>query len=303
MSSKSKLFMHNLVKKLFPGFFYRAAIKIYIRTRYFLFYLLSKKKIDAVYGILADDLSRDTLAAYIYCRRFADPTPLLKLTRPRNLMYFDDLVKLREDVEVFADIGSLNGNDSKRFARLTNNKYKAIYMFEPDPGSYEKSKEAAKNLQNSHVFNEAVYDKDGEISFKHNLEGGSKISSKKTKQTVQVSTIKLDNKKLDPAPTILKMDIEGAEAGALLGARDLIKSNEPTLIVCMYHKKDDVFVLPNLMAELMPCAKLYIRHYGYPEQISKGPDFLKNLDILTFLSIPFDLVSYAIANESSEPKT
>ena len=303
MSIKSKLFINNLAKKLFPGFMYRAVIRFYIRARYFSFYLLKKKKIDAVYGILADDLSRDTLAAYIHCRRFADPTPLLKLTRPRNLMYFDDLIKLREDEEVFADIGAFNGNDSKRFARLTNNKYKAIYLFEPDPGGYKKSKETAKNLQNSFSFNEAVYDKDGEISFKHNLESASKISSKKTMQTIQVSTVKLDSKKLSPAPTILKMDIEGAEAGALRGAKELIRTNTPVLIVCIYHKKDDVFVLPNLMAELMPGAKLYIRHYGYPEQISKGPDFLKNLDILTFISIPYDLVCYAIPNERSETKT
>jgi FkbM family methyltransferase len=45
----------------------------------------------------------------------------------------------------------------------------------------------------------------------------------------------------------IKMDIEGAEAMALKGARQTIAHFRPRLAICLYHKWDDVFTLPPLI--------------------------------------------------------
>lgn len=50
-----------------------------------------------------------------------------------------------------------------------------------------------------------------------------------------------------PRVDFIKMDIEGAEAMALKGARHTIAHFQPRLAVCLYHKWDDVFTLPPLV--------------------------------------------------------
>lgn len=64
------------------------------------------------------------------------------------------------------------------------------------------------------------------------------------------------------APTYIKMDIEGAEAEALLGAKESIEKNKPKLAICLYHKPDDIFKLPLLVHKINPLYKMYIRHYS-----------------------------------------
>ena len=269
--------------------------KIYFHAPYFVFYYLKRKNINAVYEILSDKLSCDVLKAYIRFNLYGDTKRLMELARPINLMYFDNSIfSLRED-EVFVDMGALNGHDSKRFAKLTNNKYGAIYMFEPDPMSFSKSKDSAETLRNALLFNEACFDQNGEISFASYQWGGSRVSSIKTDETVQVKTVRLDDKNLNPAPTFIKMDIEGSEAAALRGAEETIKTSKPKLAVCIYHKPEDIYELPKLMASLLPGAKVYIRQYKNPKSKFLGSDLIRELTPAQYAGIRYDLVCYAVS--------
>ncbi len=51
-------------------------------------------------------------------------------------------------------------------------------------------------------------------------------------------------------PTLIKMDIEGAEKEALLGAEKIIKEKKPKLIICAYHKPEDIYELPRTIMEM-----------------------------------------------------
>ena len=44
-------------------------------------------------------------------------------------------------------------------------------------------------------------------------------------------------------PTIIKMDIEGEEKEALLGAEQIIRTQKPQMIICAYHKPEDIYEL------------------------------------------------------------
>ena len=46
------------------------------------------------------------------------------------------------------------------------------------------------------------------------------------------------------------MDIEGSEAEALRGAAAAIRSHRPALAICVYHRPDDLLVIPELIEEL-----------------------------------------------------
>ncbi len=59
----------------------------------------------------------------------------------------------------------------------------------------------------------------------------------------------------------IKMDIEGGELPALLGAARTIKRFRPTLAISGYHKVEDMIVLPGLIRGLEPNYKLYLEHY------------------------------------------
>ncbi|WP_035236683.1 FkbM family methyltransferase [Desulfobacter vibrioformis] len=56
------------------------------------------------------------------------------------------------------------------------------------------------------------------------------------------------------------LDIEGAEAQALVGAKKTITEHRPNLAVSIYHKKEDIFRLPLLLNNML---KDYIFHIGH----------------------------------------
>lgn len=63
--------------------------------------------------------------------------------------------------------------------------------------------------------------------------------------------------------TYIKMDIEGAEAAALYGAKDTIARMHPRLAVSIYHKPEDIYELPEIILGYYPHYRLYLRHYSF----------------------------------------
>jgi hypothetical protein len=67
----------------------------------------------------------------------------------------------------------------------------------------------------------------------------------------------LINQKVD----FIKLDIEGAEQDALCGAKETIKKYTPILAICIYHKAQDWYKIPQIVLDINPNYKLYLRHY------------------------------------------
>jgi hypothetical protein len=64
-------------------------------------------------------------------------------------------------------------------------------------------------------------------------------------------------------PSYVKLDIEGAEADALQGMANTIRSARPALAVCVYHRPADLWELPYLVDGLMPECRLYLRAHAW----------------------------------------
>ena len=61
--------------------------------------------------------------------------------------------------------------------------------------------------------------------------------------------------------TFIKMDIEGAELKALMGAKETIVQNKPKLAISIYHKPEDILQIPMYLKALVPEYKFYLRQY------------------------------------------
>ena len=48
-------------------------------------------------------------------------------------------------------------------------------------------------------------------------------------------------------PTFIKMDVEGSEIDALIGAQNIIRKELPILAICAYHRQDHMWRIPSLI--------------------------------------------------------
>ena len=57
------------------------------------------------------------------------------------------------------------------------------------------------------------------------------------------------------------MDIEGAEGVAIDGAKNTIMKCHPRMAICVYHKADDLWKIPEQIFSIRDDYKIYLRHY------------------------------------------
>lgn len=177
--------------------------------------------------------------------------------------YFDIIEHTKGVKEVFLDVGSLNGQDSLKFIDWCKGEYEKIFAIEPSKTSMKMVKKNLKN-ENVNFINAAMGDKKGEISFYELMDhpGASGIFYKKNsvKTTINMDTI--DNITGNDKITFIKMDTEGYEIPALIGAKETIKKNKPILAISVYHNEDDVIEIPLLIENIRNDYKYYLRHYS-----------------------------------------
>jgi hypothetical protein len=65
---------------------------------------------------------------------------------------------------------------------------------------------------------------------------------------LEVESVPLDEVCRSVSPTYLKMDTEGSEPDALLGARGILERDAPALAICAYHRQDHLWRVPALIS-------------------------------------------------------
>lgn len=178
----------------------------------------------------------------------------------RDCQYYDrDLIKLKEQ-EAFVDGGSLDGGDSINFIEWCNGLYDKIYAFEPDKNNVLKLKRTTEKLRDFYIIEKGMWSNSKKLKF---FSGKSENSHISVDGNIEIDVISIDEV-LDGKPvTYIKMDIEGSEMEALIGAEQTIKKYRPRLAICVYHKPEDIIEIPKKILEINSDYKLYLRHYSY----------------------------------------
>ena len=181
--------------------------------------------------------------------------------------YFDlDLIPYSK-FETFVDLGAYTGDTSLDFINTYNN-YKKIYCYEITKETTAILKNTLSNFDNITYKNKAVLDKNQTLYLKESTVNASANQISDT-GTIEVEAVSLDNDILEKID-ILKMDIEGAEYQALIGAENHIRNDSPKLLISVYHNNDDLWRIPKLIDEYNKNYNFYLRYYGnniYPTEI------------------------------------
>jgi len=177
-----------------------------------------------------------------------------------STQYFDLPYFKPQDNEFFVDAGGHNGSSTKDFFKWLGNFCGRSIIFEPDPILGSECRKNLENFNNVKIMNKALWNKNETLKFYKMGDGGNHIG---TDGEEIIEAVSLDEELKDEREpvTFIKMDIEGAELNALKGAERIIKKYKPKLAICIYHKPEDVWEIPNLLLEFVPDYKFYIRHY------------------------------------------
>ncbi|RXJ90171.1 methyltransferase [Arcobacter sp. CECT 8983] len=216
-------------------------------------YKNNKLKYEKVYSSLCDEKSKEVFTKVINFKISFDLKFMDGFTNNHEEQYFDkDLIPHIKDI-VFLDGGSYVG-DTLLFIIKNFPDYKKIYCIEPnklhiniakrDFGTCDRiefincglGKEKLVRDENTHIKHHGTHDY----------------------QALNIDTIdNLIQQKVD----FIKLDIEGAEQDALIGAKNTIKKYQPILAICIYHKAQDWYKVPEIVLEICCEYDIYLRHY------------------------------------------
>ncbi|HXJ85506.1 MAG TPA: FkbM family methyltransferase [Candidatus Binatia bacterium] len=218
-------------------------------------------EIRECYRILADEESRHELVGQVEWRYWMDYESLPAYLDPVGTYFPLDLVKPLED-EVFVDCGSFQGDILPSFISHWNSRFQHIFALEPDPENRKVLEAVTKNLglaDRATVMPYAVGERDEMVSF---ASTGTVTSQITTNGSISVECRRLGAIDWPLTPTYIKMDIEGAEPQAIIGARDLLVRHQPILAACTYHRTEHLWQVPNLIHSIAPNYNFFLRRYA-----------------------------------------
>lgn len=163
--------------------------------------------------------------------------------------------------EEFVDCGAYDGDTIRAFIHRLGHGFRQMFAFEPDPVNYAKLEEYKARLDPDlqskiTLRNLAVGAARMRLRFNATGTEGAALSSD---GGIVVECVSLDEVLSETKPTYLKMDIEGAEYGALTGAQHTIRRHQPVLALCVYHRQNDLWRLPLLIHSIYPDYRFFLR--------------------------------------------
>ncbi len=214
------------------------------------------ERFENAYELLCDEHSKRAFLNVLRFRISGKPEYLFEIMYEKKRLY-EEILKLT-DKETIVDLGAYDGDTIREFLEATKGKYRKLIALEPDAKNFRKLESKTAALENIERYNLGASDKKETLLFAK--KGGR--NSRVDEGGIPVSFDSVDNIVKEKI-TLLKMDIEGAEARALEGARETIRKYLPKLYICGYHRNEDLFLLPEKIKALDSRYKIYFRQHPY----------------------------------------
>ncbi|MEG6520887.1 FkbM family methyltransferase [Desulfotomaculum sp. 1211_IL3151] len=210
------------------------------------------------YGRLCDYRSKNVLNAIINNWLTFSTEGIAKAGDNIFPVNFDlDIIKYQKD-EVFVDAGAYIGDTAASFVNTYGRNYKRIYTYEISKETFavlEKNLAPLNNVVNNW---KGVSDKRGEM-YLNGVAGPFEGNKLGNNGLYKVEIVPLDED-IKEEITFLKIDVEGVDKEAILGAKYHIKNEHPKIVVDSYHKLADIVDVPLLINRIDPAYQFYLRY-------------------------------------------
>ncbi len=220
------------------------------------FYLAHREELREAADMLSDDESRRILDRVLRYKLSGKLSYLRETGAGKASL--SDILPYHE-FETVIDGGAYAGDTASELLSLAPS-VREIYAVEPDPGTYRRLLRYAEGEARARVIPiaAALSEKEEILTFSSSGNRNSTLGSGSYEaKREKVRGITVDSLAL--SPDFIKLDVEGAERQALLGARETILRARPSLLVSLYHRSEDLFALPLLLRELCPNYRFYLR--------------------------------------------
>ncbi len=218
-----------------------------------------REAIERAFSLLEDEISRENFMDQLAYRR-TGRINFLREPDPRFQYYPDNRPFDFGGPVNFVDCGAFTGDTLEELATVLE--FESVTAFEPDPQTFAMLRSFLEERRVSDrilMLQAGVGEQNGVSAFCTGQQGEARFGEGDT----LVSVVSMDALFCRHKVDFIKMDIEGAEASALRGARSVIRREQPLLAVSVYHRPEDLWELPLLMKELFPESHLFLRtHRG-----------------------------------------
>jgi FkbM family methyltransferase len=223
-------------------------------------YAVAAEAIDRARGLWADAESERLFLQTLLYRLQFDLTALPAPFAGSNQYVDPTLPRWTQPIRM-VDGGAYTGDTLESLLRH-NYPVESFHGFEPDLDNFRQLRENVSRCLpegESSLWPCGMWSKTTRLNFS---EGGGSSSKLSESGGSQVPVVALDDVLHGQPINLIKLDIEGAEADALQGARRIIQTYRPGLAVCLYHYPQHFWSIPTLVADLNLGYTLHCRAYA-----------------------------------------
>jgi FkbM family methyltransferase len=211
--------------------------------------------IQSLRGLFVDSESKDCLDYFLdYVLTFTDNDNQIT----PNPYFVQDLPRWKSPLRIL-DCGAFDG-DTIRQAIDNGYVVEEAICFEPDFNNFQKLISNTNSNESRINLPVAVGSKAETLTFSAQSSSGSQVVEG---AGTPVQCITIDSSFVNWKPNLIKMDIEGSEFQALLGAEATIRNSRPNLAISIYHRSSDIVQIPLwLKAVLGNNVGFYLRRHS-----------------------------------------
>ena len=162
----------------------------------------------------------------------------------------------------FLDCGAFDGKDTLEFLKRFGKEAEA-WVFEPDSTQMRICKREIQSEgygeDRIHYYEVGVSDQNENVRFSVEKGGLSRVS---VNGTNSIACGIIDDIVGDDVVGMIKMDVEGYEEKAIMGAQNIISKQKPLMAIAIYHKRLDIIYLPKIILGINRNYRFALGHYS-----------------------------------------